>query len=92
MNSHTSKLAAAIAQPFGTLPSFVQMQAALRPDHAALIHGDRRIAWHDFDALVDRVAATLQAHGVAAQEAVAICTANSIDWRCSLEPCGPGSW
>lgn len=80
MNSHMSKLAAAIAQPFGTLPSFVQMQAALRPDHAALIHGERRIAWRTFDALVDRVAATLQAQGVAAQDTVAICAANSIEY------------
>ena len=41
------KLAAALAQPFRTSPSFVQMQAALRPDHTALIHGERRIAWRE---------------------------------------------
>lgn len=79
-DSHASKLAAAIARPFGALPAFIQMQAALRPDHAALIHGERRIEWRAFDALVDRVAATLQSKGVAAQETIAICAANSIEY------------
>jgi long-chain acyl-CoA synthetase len=73
-------LAAAIAGPFGTLPAFVRMQAALRPDHAALIHGERRIEWRTFDTLVDRAAATLQARGVKAREVVAICAANSIEY------------
>jgi long-chain acyl-CoA synthetase len=82
MNSSSlaSKLGAAIAQPFGTLPMFIRMQAAFRPDHAALVQGERRIEWRAFDALADRVAATLQAQGVRAQEVVAICAANSIEY------------
>ncbi|OKO87601.1 4-coumarate--CoA ligase [Bradyrhizobium sp. NAS80.1] len=75
-----STLAAAIAKPFGTLPAFVRMQAALRPDHPVLIQGDRRIEWRAFDALVDRAAATLQARGVKAQEVIAVCATNSIEY------------
>ncbi len=73
-------LAAAIAKPFDTLPAFVKMQAASRPDHAALIQGERRIEWRAFDALVDRATATLQARGVKAREVVAICAANSASY------------
>ena len=80
MNSHASQLAAAIAQPFGALPAFIQIQAGLRPDHAALIQGERQIEWRAFDTLVDRAAATLQARGLKAREVVAICAANSIEY------------
>ena len=73
-------LAAAIVKPFGILPDFVRMQAAVRPGHIALIQGERRIEWQMFDALVDRAAATLQARGGRAQEVVAICAANSIEY------------
>ncbi|MET4491247.1 class I adenylate-forming enzyme family protein [Bradyrhizobium sp. LA7.1] len=73
-------LAAAIAQPFGTLPAFIKMQAVLRPNHVAMVHGERRIEWRTFDTLIDRVAATLQARGVVAQEVIAICAANSIEY------------
>ena len=73
-------LAEAIARPFGTLSDFIRIHAGLRPNHVALIQGERQISWGDFDALIDRAAATLQARGVGAQEVVAICAANSIEY------------
>ncbi|QQO24586.1 acyl--CoA ligase [Bradyrhizobium diazoefficiens] len=73
-------LTAAVSEPFGTLPAFIRIHARLRPDHTAVIHGERRMSWHCLDALIDRVSATLQARGVGAQEVVAICAANSIEY------------
>jgi acyl-CoA synthetase (AMP-forming)/AMP-acid ligase II len=81
MNTSLSPaLAAAIAQPFGTLSDFVRMQAAVRPNHTALIQGERVVGWRDFDDLIDRAAATLQARGIGSQEVIAICAANSIEY------------
>lgn len=81
MNTSLSPaLAAAIAQPFGTLPDFVRMQAAARPEHTALIQDERTLGWRAFDDLVDRAAATLQQRGLGTQDAVAICAANSIEY------------
>jgi long-chain acyl-CoA synthetase len=73
-------LAEAIARPFGSLSDFIRIHAGLRPNHVAVIQGDRQVPWGDFDALIDRAAATLQARGVDAQEVVAICAANSIEY------------
>ena len=81
MNTSLSPmLAAAIARPFGTLSDFVRMQAAVRPEHPALIQGERMVQWRAFNELVDRAALTLQAGGVGTQEVVAICAANSIEY------------
>jgi len=81
MNTSLSPaLAAAIARPFGTLSDFVRMQAAIRPEHTALIQGERAVGWRAFDDLVDRAAATLQVRGISTQEVVAICAANSIEY------------
>jgi long-chain acyl-CoA synthetase len=73
-------LAEAIARPFGTLSDFVRIHAGLRPNHVAVIQGERQILWRDFDTLIDRAAATLQDRGVGVQEAIAICAANSIEY------------
>ncbi len=81
MNTSLSPmLAAAIARPFGTLSDFVRMQAPIRPEHPALIQGERMVQWRAFNDLVDRAALTLQAGGIGAQEVVAICAANSIEY------------
>jgi long-chain acyl-CoA synthetase len=73
-------LAEAIVRPFGTLSEFIRIHAGLRPDHVAVIQGERQVRWGDFDALIDRTAATLQGRGVSHQEVVAICAANSIEY------------
>ena len=41
------------------------------PDHDALVHGDRRITWRDFDARADGIAATLVANGARHDDKVA---------------------
>ena len=68
------------AQPFGTLAELVGAHASERPDHVALIHGERRLTYGELDQLMDRVAAGLQRDGVAPQQAIAVCALSSIEY------------
>ncbi|MHB8670934.1 MAG: AMP-binding protein [Acidimicrobiales bacterium] len=45
--------------------------AEVRPDALALVHGDRRLSWDDFDRRADGVAQALLASGVVQQDKVA---------------------
>jgi long-chain acyl-CoA synthetase len=51
-----------------------------RPAHQALVQGERSVTWGQLDAMVDRVAASLQRDGVQPQQAIAICAANSLEY------------
>lgn len=68
------------AEPFGTLPALIGAQAAARPDHIALIQGDRRLSYGELDLLMDRVAASLQRDQIAPTAAVAVCATTSIEY------------
>ena len=83
-----SELAAAALPElvFTPMAERIRAQARERPDHPALIHGERRMSYGELDAAMDRVAATLQALGVGAQEVVAICALSSIEYVAVL--CG----
>ncbi|MDZ4253170.1 MAG: class I adenylate-forming enzyme family protein [Sulfuritalea sp.] len=74
------KAAALIEQAFGTYADLIRAQALARPDHPALIQDDRRVSFATLDAMMDRVAATLQRDGIAPTEAVAICAATSLEY------------
>jgi long-chain acyl-CoA synthetase len=69
-----------LAEPFGTIPELVRLHAARRPRHTALVHGGRTLAYGGLDALMNRVAASLQRDGLKPGDAVAICAANSIEY------------
>ena len=69
-----------LAQPFGTLPALIAATAAERPDHLALIQGERTITYGTFDTLIDRVAAGLQRDGVEPSGAIAACALTSIEY------------
>ncbi len=69
-----------LSRPFGTLSEMIRFQAAQRPRHVALIEDDRHIDYGELDAMMDRIAASLQRDGAEQGEAVAICGANSIDY------------
>lgn len=62
-----------IKRDFGTLSDMVRIQAAGRPDHLAIVHGDVQLTYGAFDAAVDRFAAALQREGLGPGEVVAIC-------------------
>jgi acyl-CoA synthetase (AMP-forming)/AMP-acid ligase II len=63
---------------FATLPDLVRLHAAERPDDIAVADPDSRLSWGDFDALVDRIAAKLQAEGVGPGSATALAGLNSV--------------
>ena len=54
--------------------------AAVRPMQIALVQGQRSVTWGQFDAMVDRVAASLQRDGLKAGDALAVCAANSLEY------------
>lgn len=68
----------ALAQPFGTLPGLLALQAARRGHHPALVLDDEVMDFADLNAQLDRVAGALQREGLRAGEVVAICAATSL--------------
>lgn len=69
-----------IAADFGTVPDLCRLNAAARPDHAALVQDGRQLTWGELDALMDRIAAGLQRDGVAQRQAIAVCATTSIEY------------
>lgn len=69
-----------LEQPFSTMPDLIRAHAKERPDHVAIVDGDRRVTFAEFDALIDRAAAALQRDGVGNHGAVAICGPSSIEY------------
>ncbi len=68
------------ATDFRVLPSLVAEHARLRPEAPAVRAGAEGISWAGFDALVDRVAASLQRDGFGRGGVVAVCAASSIGY------------
>ncbi|MBC7985399.1 MAG: AMP-binding protein, partial [Sphingomonadaceae bacterium] len=66
-----------LAAEFGTFPELIRAHAAERAEAEAVIDGDVRLSFGDYDALGDRIAAALQRDGLAQGEAVAACGVNS---------------
>jgi len=69
-----------MAQSFATMPDLIRAHAASRPDHLAVIDGDRMVTFAELDALIDRAAAGLQRDGVQQLDTVAICGPSSIEY------------
>jgi long-chain acyl-CoA synthetase len=69
-----------LQQPFLALPDLIRIHARQRPRHAALVQDARSLDYAALDALMDRIAASLQRDGVRPQDAVAICAATSIEY------------
>lgn len=69
-----------LARPFGSYGELIRLHARQRPNHPALIEGERRVSFAALDAMMDRVAATLQRAGIRPTEAVAICAGTSLEY------------
>ncbi|OHC63673.1 MAG: 4-coumarate--CoA ligase [Rhodocyclales bacterium GWA2_65_20] len=69
-----------IEQPFGTYGELIRERARSSPDHPALIQDRRTVSFATLDAMMDRVAATLQREGIRPTEAVAICAGTSLEY------------
>jgi acyl-CoA synthetase (AMP-forming)/AMP-acid ligase II len=72
---------AAVTEPeFGTLAELVRAHAARDPWHVALEQDGRVLGYGALDALMDRVAASLQRDGVRPGESIAICAGTSLEY------------
>ncbi len=69
-----------LEREFGTAPDMIRAHAAERPSHIAVVDGDRTLTYAAFDALIDRVAASLQRDGVGIGDVIAICSPSSIEY------------
>jgi acyl-CoA synthetase (AMP-forming)/AMP-acid ligase II len=69
-----------LQQPFVPLPDLIRRHARERPGHAALVQDERRLDYAGLDALMDRIAASLQREGLKPKDAIAICAATSIEY------------
>ena len=69
-----------IEAPFGSFSDLLRAHAAARPGAAALRQDDRVVSYAELDRSLDRIAAGLQARGLAPGGRVSICAANSIDY------------
>ncbi|GAO40018.1 putative fatty acid--CoA ligase [Sphingomonas changbaiensis NBRC 104936] len=67
-----------LAAEFADHSDLFRAHAAEQPDKVAIADEEGRISWGELDALVDRIAARLQAEGVGRGGAVAIVGSNSI--------------
>jgi long-chain acyl-CoA synthetase len=65
---------------FSTMPDIIRAHTAERPDHIAIIDGERRISFAAFDRLVDRAAAAMQRDGVGNRGAIAMCGPSSVEY------------
>ena len=63
-----------------TMPDMIRAHAKDRPNHRAIIDGDRVLTFAEFDALIDRAAAAMQRDGLGNKGAVAICGPSSIEY------------
>ncbi len=61
------------APPFQTLSVLIRGHAQTQPTRLALLQGETRIDYATLDALMDRVAASLQRDGLQAGDAIAVC-------------------
>ena len=55
-------------------------QAAARPRRGGGVRGPPCVDWGQLDTMMDRVAASLQRDGVAPNQSIAICAANSLEY------------
>jgi acyl-CoA synthetase (AMP-forming)/AMP-acid ligase II len=78
MTTDDTTIERALEQDFNTIPQLVRLHAAARPDHPALVQDGTTLSYAELDALMDRIAATLQRDGMQPREAIAICASTSI--------------
>jgi len=67
-------------QDFGVLPALIAAHAVERPDSVAVIDAERSITYGELNALVDRVAASLQRDGLKPTQAIAVCAYSSLEY------------
>jgi long-chain acyl-CoA synthetase len=69
-----------LEQDFGIIPDLIRYHAQSAPERIALVDEAHQVTYREYDALCDRVAATLQRDGLAPQSAIAVCALSSIEY------------
>ena len=69
---------------FIALDALVRDTAAARPAHTAIIDDRRTLSYAEFDALIDGVAAALQADGLKPQDVISICAYSTIEYAATF--------
>ncbi|RZL45793.1 MAG: long-chain fatty acid--CoA ligase, partial [Variovorax sp.] len=90
-----------MARDFGAIADLIRIHAQERPSSLALRDGKSTLTYADLDALMDRIAASLQRDGLKPGDAVAICAAASVPYAAvflgalragvAVAPLAPGS-
>ncbi len=91
----------AMERDFGTIAELIRVHAQHAPERPALVDGARTLNYGALDALMDRIAASLQRDGLKAGDAIAICAASSVEYAAvflgalragiAVAPLAPGS-
>lgn len=86
---------------FGAIADLVHLHAQHTPEHAALADAHHTLTYGALDALMDRIAASLQRGGLKPGDAIAICAASSVNYAAvflgalragvAIAPLAPGS-
>jgi len=86
---------------FGAIADLVRLHAQHTPDHAALADAQSALNYGALDALMDRIAASLQRDGLKAGDAIAVCASSSVNYAAvflgalragvAVAPLAPGS-
>jgi len=86
---------------FGAIADLVRLHAQHTPDHAALADAHHTLTYGALDALMDRIAASLQREGLKPGDAIAVCATSSVNYAAvflgalragiAVAPLAPGS-
>lgn len=71
---------AVLTADFDTMPAMVRLHAQQAPTRRALVQGGQSLSYAELDALMDRVAASLQRAGLRMGDAIAICAGTSLNY------------
>jgi acyl-CoA synthetase (AMP-forming)/AMP-acid ligase II len=69
-----------LARPFGTVPDMIGFAASQRPEHPALILNAHSLSYAQLDALIARVASSLQRDGFGPGDKIAACAGTSLEY------------
>jgi acyl-CoA synthetase (AMP-forming)/AMP-acid ligase II len=91
----------AINREFGVIAELIHLHARQAPERPALADPERTLGYGELDALMDRIAASLQRDGLQAGDAIAVCAASSVNYAAiflgalragvAVAPLAPGS-
>ncbi|MGE5863596.1 MAG: AMP-binding protein, partial [Rhizobacter sp.] len=68
------------ARDFGVITDLVRYHAEHSPERAALVDPSQTLTYRELDALMDRIAATLQRDGLQPGDAIAICATMTVPY------------